>query len=115
MDNKLHIIIGIILFALVTAVLYVWGLRKSAGQRQDLSRILVNRCGNKVLKYLRKHDTITEAQIAQEIKGVTASEFWSRKRLVVQEPKKFAKQVVAFLLDQQYIESAGKSGYRLKK
>lgn len=115
MDNKLKILIGIILFALVTAILYVWGLRKSVGQREDLSRILINRCGNKVLKYLRKNGTITEAQIAKEIDGVTASEFWSRKRLMVQDPKKFAKQVIAFLLDQQYIESAGKASYRLKK
>ena len=40
---------------------------------------------------------------------------WSKKRLKVQQPKKFAKQVVAFLIDQQYIESAGQDGYRLKK
>lgn len=113
--DKLHIIIGIILFALATAILYVWGLRKSVGQGADLTRILLNRCGNKVIKYLKKHKTITEAEVARQIDGVTASEFWSRKRLMVQQPKKFAKQVVTFLLDQQYIESAGKDGYRLKK
>lgn len=113
--DKPHIIIGILLFALVTAILYVWGLRKSEGQSEDLSRILLNRCGNKVVKYLKKHKTITEAEVARQIDGITASEFWSKKRLKVQQPKKFAKQVVAFLIDQQYIESAGQDGYRLKK
>lgn len=113
--DKIHIMIGILLFALVTAVLYVWGLRKSAGQREDLDRILLNRCGNKVVKYLKKNGTITEKQVAAQINGVTAGEFWSRKRLVVQQPQKFAKQVIAFLLDQQYIQPAGQDRYQLKK
>lgn len=113
--SKAQVVLGILLFALVTAILYVWGLRKSMGQSADLTRILMNRCGNKVVGFLKKHDTVTEAEVAQLISGITAGEFWSRKRLVVQEPKQFAGQVIAFLLDQQYIEAAGKKAYRLKK
>ena len=105
--DKLKIVVGIILFALVTAILYVWGLRKSMGQREDLDHILLNRCGNKVVKYLKKNGTITEKEAAAQIDGVTAGEFWSRKRLVVQQPQKFVKQVLAFLVEQQYIESVG--------
>ena len=108
------ILLGILLFALVTAVLYVWGLRKSMGQSADLTRILLSRCGNKVVSYLKKHGTVTDAEIVRLIDGVTAGEFWSRKRLTVQEPEKFVGQVVGFLLDQQYIESAGGKTYRLK-
>lgn len=110
-----HIILGIALFALVTAILYVWGLRKSVGQGEDLARILLSRCGNKVIKHLKAHGTVTEQEVARLIDGVTAGEFWSRKHLTVQEPKKFAGQVIAFLLDQQYIEPAGGKAYRLKK
>ena len=110
-----QILPGILMFALATAVLYVWGLRKSMGQSADLTRILLNRCGNKVVGYLKKHDTVTEAEIARLIEGVTAGEFWSRKRLVVKEPKQFAGQVIRFLLDQQYMEPAGSKTYRLKK
>lgn len=114
--DKVHIIIGIVLFALATATLYVWGLKKSVGQGADLTRILLNRCSNKVIKYLKKHDTITRNQVAEQIDGVVASEFWSRKRLSVSDPKKFASQVIDFLLDQQYIESTDKNNnYRLKK
>lgn len=113
--SKGQIFLSILLFALVTAILYVWGLRKSMGQSADLTRILLNRCGNKVLGFLKKHETVTEAEIARLISGVTAGEFWSRKRLVVQEPKQFAGQVIRFLLDQQYIEPAGSKTYRLKK
>ena len=109
------ILLGILLFALVTAVLYVWGLRKSMDQSADLTRILLSRCGNKVVSYLKKHGTVTEAEIVRLIDGVTAGEFWSRKKLTVQEPEKFVGQVVGFLLDQQYIESAGGKTYRLKQ
>lgn len=113
--SKGQTLLGILLFALATAILYVWGLHKSMGQSADLTRILLNRCGNKVVEFLKKHDTVTEAEIAQLISGVTAGEFWSRKHLVVQEPKQFAGQVINFLLDQQYIEPAGSKNFRLKK
>ncbi len=113
--SKGMIVLGILMFAAVTAVLYVWGLQKSMGQSADLSRILLNRCGNKVVSYLRRHETITTAEIAREIQGIKAGEFWSKKRLVVQDPKKFANQVADFLLDQQYIEQVSKGKYRLKK
>ena len=113
--DKPHIILGIALFALATAVLYVWGLKKSEGQRDDLSRILLNRCSNKVVKYLKTHKTISKAEVVRQIDGVTASEFWSRKRLSIQEPKKFAQNVIDFLLDQQFIESAGRDTFKRKK
>lgn len=110
-----EIALGILLFAVVTAVLYIWGLKKSLSQHQDLTRMLLARCGQRVVKYLKKHETITLAEIAGQIRGVKAGQFWSRKRLTVMEPEKFAAQVVKYLLDQQYIQSAGDKGYRLKK
>ena len=112
--NAGKILLGVLLFALATAVLYVWGLRKSMDQGADLTRILLSRCGSKVVGHLKKYGTVTEAEIVRLINGVTAGEFWSRKRLTVQEPEKFAGQVIRFLLDQQYIESAGGKTYRLK-
>ena len=110
-----HIIIGILLFAAATAILYAWGLSKSAHQQQDMARNLLHACGSRVVKYLKKHDTITEKQIAKEIDGVKIGQFWSKKKLQVQDGRKLSKQVIEFLLDQQYIESAGKDAYRLKK
>ena len=113
--SKGYIVLGILLFAAVTAILYIWGLKKSMAQGDELTHILLNRCGNKVVKYLKKHGTITEKQMAQEIRGVTAGEFWSRKRVMVQNPEKFVQEVISFLTDQQYIEAVGKKEYRLKK
>ena len=58
-----QIIAGVLLFAAVTAVLYVWGLKKSLGQQEDLTRALLSACGSRVLKYLKKHDTITVREV----------------------------------------------------
>ena len=110
-----QIILGIALFAAATAILYVWGLKKSMSQQEDLERSLMSACGSRVVKHLKKHGTITKAEAAQLIDGMTAGPFWSRRRVKVQDGKKAAGQVIEFLLDQQYIELAGDGGYRLKK
>lgn len=110
-----QIILGVAMFAAATAVLYAWGLAKSDRQGDDMARSLLHACGSRVVKYLKKHDTITGAEAAAQISGVTVRQVWSRKRLTVQDGKEFAPQVMAFLLDQQYIESVGKDTYRLKK
>ena len=55
-----QIVLGILLFAVATAVLYVWGLKKSMTQEADLERILLNKCAGTVVKYLRKHGSITK-------------------------------------------------------
>lgn len=112
--SRVQILLGILLFAAVTAGLYVWGLRKSISQATDLRRILTGKCAGKVLRYLRKNEVISQAEIAKLVTGVRAGEFWSRQRISVQEPKKFAEQLTKFLLSQQRIEEAGKGKYRLK-
>ena len=65
-----QIVLGILLFALATAVLYVWGLRKSMTQEADLERILLNKCAGTVVKYLRKHGSITQKELPALIQGV---------------------------------------------
>ena len=113
--NSWQFIVGVLMFAAVTAVLYVWGLKKSTNQQEELPRNLLHACGSKVVKHLKKHDTMTTAEIAQKIEGTTVRQFWSRNRLTVQSGKAFAPEVIKFLLDQQYIQSAGHDSYRLKR
>ena len=108
-------ILGLALFAVAGAVLYAWGLKKSLDQREDLERSLMSACGSRVVKHLKKHGTVTGNEVAELIGGITVGPFWSRHKVRVQDGKKMAGQVIAFLLDQQYIESAGGGSYRLKK
>ena len=113
--NLWKAIAGIVMFAAVTAVLYVWGLKKSMGQQEDMSRSLLHACGSKVLRHLKKHPTVSRAEIAGLIEGTTVHPMWSRHRMSVKHGKEYAPQVIAFLLDQQYIQPDGDENFRLRK
>ena len=102
-----QIVLGILLFALATAVLYVWGLKKSMTQEADLERILLNKCAGAVVKYLRKHGSIAQKEIPPLIQGVKAGMFWSKSRVRVQDPAAFAPKLVRYMLEQQLLEDAG--------
>ena len=110
-----EIIIGVLLFALAGAVLYVWGLKKSVSQGSDMERNLLHACGSRVVKALKKKESLSEAEIAALIEGITVGQFWSRQKMKVQNGAKVAPSVIAFLLAQQYLESCGKDPYRRKK
>ena len=111
-----QIALGIALFAIAGAVLYVWGLKKSVNQREDLQRSLLSACGSRVVRRAKKQGgSITRAEIAALIEGLSVGPFWSRSRVRVQSGEKAADQVIAFLLGQQYLKAAGKNIYRLKK
>jgi len=110
-----QIMLGIALFAIAGAVLYVWGLKKSVNQREDLQRSLLSACGSRVVRRAKKQGSITRAEIAALIEGLSVGPFWSRSRVRVQSGEKAADQVIAFLLGQQYLEAAGDDTYRVKK
>lgn len=113
--SKGMIALGIVLFAIAGAILYAWGLKKSMTQGDELQRMLLSKCGGKVMRYLKKNGTISEKEMASVVTGVQAGQFWSKRRAAVQDPRKFTKQLTEFLLRQQYIESADKGRYRLRR
>ena len=99
-----QIILGILAFALITAVLYVWGLHKSMTQQQDLERILLNKSAQKVVSYLKKHESISLDEIAQLCRGVKAGQFWSRQKAAVQNTKAFAPKLAQYMTEQLLIQ-----------
>jgi hypothetical protein len=111
--SKWQIAVGILLFAAVTMLLYLWGMRKTLSRGRDLSRMLTGKCANKVLKYLKKNETISSSEMEKLVSDVTAGEVWSRRRAKVQEPKTFTVGLIQWMLTQHYIESAPAGRYRL--
>ena len=107
-------LLGVGMFAAAAALLYLWGLKKSLNQQEDMSRALLHACGSKVVRYLKKHPTISRQEVARVIEGTTVHPLWSRNRMTVKKGKDFAPQVITFLLDQQYIQADGDKGFRLK-
>lgn len=113
--NTWETILGILAFAVVIAVLYVWGLKKSYTQSADLERILLSKSAGKVVNYLKKHEEITLSQMAQLCTGVKAGQFWSRQKAAVQNPKAFAPKLAQYMVEQLLLEKNSNGRYRLRK
>lgn len=102
--NTLQTILGILAFALITAVLYIWGLHKSMTQREDLEQILLNKSAQKVVSYLKKHESISLEEMSQLCKDVKAGQFWSRQKAAVQNPQVFAPKLAQYMTGQLLVK-----------
>ena len=109
-----QIILGILAFALVTAVLYAWGLHKSMTQQADLERILLNKSAQKVASYLRRHESISLEEMAELCQGVKAGQFWSRQKASVQDPRVFAPKLAQYMTEQLLIQKLPNGRFSVK-
>lgn len=100
------IIIGIILFAVVTAILYAWGINKSINQRNNLSEILYNKCANKVISHIKKNNYVTFKEICDIINNVKASEFYSKNKAVINNSHTYAKGLVSKMCEHNLIKKS---------
>jgi len=110
----LQMVLYILFFAIVTAVLYVWGLKKTINESSDLNRILVAKCSKKILNHLAKNESITESEIIRLIDGTKADLFWSKNKIKITDAKKFSKEIINFMLENKYIIKNGNK-YSLNK
>jgi hypothetical protein len=110
------VLFGIFLFAIVTAVLVVWGMRKSYYQKQTLTNMLLSKSADRVMKYLKTHETITEPQMRKLVEGIKSAEFHSRQRAVVQADRTFTSKLIEAMVHDNLIEQAqkGRQIYRRK-
>lgn len=102
--RPLIIVTGILLFAIVTAVLVLWGMRKAYFQRETLTKMLLSKSAERVMHYLKTHDTITEPQMRTLVEGIWATEFHSRRRATVQEDQAFTMRLIEAMLHDGLIE-----------
>ena len=99
-------LLGVFLFAVVTAVLVVWGMRKAYFQRETLTKMLLSKSADRVMRHLKTHDTITESEMRKLVSGVQATEFHSRSRATVQADGVFTAQLIDAMLHDGLIEAA---------
>lgn len=103
MRQTLVIIMGIFLFAVITAVLYLIGLRKKMTENQRLTEMLLNNGALRVRKYLKKYGYIRETEIGSVIRNVKAHEFGSRKTVMITSGDEFQEQLIEYMLDHHYL------------
>ncbi len=106
----MHIIVKVVevlLVAVAVAVLYVWGMKKSVNQNQDMMMQLTNKCVGIVLKQLKKQGYMTMKEIEAAISNVKAGPSWSQRKAIVQDPVAFGKQLTAYMIDNGWIVRRG--------
>ena len=101
------IIIGIILFALATMLIYVWGMYRQVNQSKDLMNLLFSNCESQVRKYLKKHSVVSTKEVEEMVTGLTAKLPFSSKKSVVTDPKEFTEKLMDYMVRTGQVERDG--------
>ena len=109
------IIIGIILFAIATMIIYGWGLVRQRNQTGDLMKLLFGKGESQVKKYLKKNEYITKTDVERICGGLEAKMPFSANRAVVKDKKDFASQLLAYMEKTGQLEKDGAKYKKVKK
>ena len=107
----------VLLFALVTIIVYAWGLWRSVRQNQDLSNMLAAKGVSKVKKALRKNKALTLKELEPFVKDMTAKQPFSRQQISVTDPEEFLNSILPYMVRQKMIienKEENRTVYRLK-
>lgn len=108
----------VLLFALVTMIVYAWGMWRTMRQQQDLSNMLSAKGISKVKKTLKKNGAMTAKELEPFIKDLTARQPFSREQIAVTDPKKFLDSILPYMIKQKMITETrenGKAVYQLRR
>lgn len=108
----------VLLFALVTMIVYAWGMWRAMRQQQDLSNMLSAKGISKVKKALKKNGAMTAKELEPFIKDLTAKQPFSREQIAVTDPKQFLGSILPYMIKQKMITETtenGKAVYQLRR
>lgn len=91
------IIIGIILFALATMLIYVWGMYRQVNQSKDLMNLLFSKGQNILNKHLKKSGSITVKEAEKLLTGLSAKLPFTSQKSVVTDAKEFAERLLDYM------------------
>ena len=106
-------IIYILMFAAATVIVFSWGIIKEQNKSRDLMNQLYKKAENNVVKAFKRKDVLSRKDIENEVKNVKASLFYSRDKMVVQNPRSFTKALINTMINNNVIEKTT-DGYILK-
>lgn len=92
--STLELIFWVLAFAVVTMIIYGWGLVKSSRQQDDLLAMLYRKGETTIRKTLKKNGPMTRAQLEGKLSGIRASLFYTKNRAVVRDAHTFAGQLL---------------------
>ena len=102
-----------LMFADATVIVFSWGIIKEQNKSRDLMNQLYKKAENNVVKAFKRKDVLSRKDIENEVKNVKASLFYSRDKMVVQNPRSFTKSLINTMINNNVIEKTT-DGYILK-
>lgn len=102
------IVIGTLMFAFATVILYSIGLKRKQTREKRLYEALLNNAAYRVRAYLKENGTATSKQIGYISQGAKAKEFMSSQVAVIADGKMFQNRIIDYMLEKGYIEECGK-------
>lgn len=109
------IIIGIILFAIATMIIYGWGMVRQKRQTGDLMNLLFSKGQSKVHKYLKNNEYITAVDVEKLCDKLEAKMPFSQDRAVVKNKKDYAKQLLTYMVKTGQLEQEGNRYKKVKR
>ena len=101
------VIVGVLLFALATMIIYGWGMVKQKNESQDLMNLLFSKGESKVKKYLKNHDYITITDVEKLSENLEAKQVFSPNKIVVKDKKDYARQLMNYMVKTGQVEIEG--------
>lgn len=108
-------IIGVVLFAIATVIIYSWGLIKQKNQTSDLMNLLFSKGEKKVKRYLKDNDYITTADVERMCGGMEAKMPFSGNRAVVKNKKEYAMKLLTYMVKTNQLVQEGSRYKSVKK
>ena len=76
------VIIGIILFAIVTMIIYGWGIVKQKNQTKDLMNLLFSKGQDKIKKYLKQNEYLQYRKLSRFVMGLKRNSLFRKTGLL---------------------------------
>lgn len=108
----------VLLFALITMIVYGWGMWRSMRQQQDLSNMLSAKGISKIRKVLKKKGPMTKEELKPFVKDLRAKQPFAPEQIAVTDPDQFLDSLLPYMIKQKMIirlEENKKAVYQLNK
>ena len=96
-------ILYVLLFAIATMIIYTWGLIKTRNQSRDLLNILYSKSEKAILNALKNKGSLSRKEIEKELINIKASQFYSKNKLAINDPKTFSKSLIDTMMKKNLI------------
>ncbi len=102
----------VLLFAIATVIVYIWGMKKEQSKEKELLDNLYRKSEKIVLKAFKQNKTLSRKDIENELNNVKSSLFYSKHKLIIKDSSHLAKIIIGNLLNKGTITKTT-NGYSL--